>query len=45
MNHVRGFWDNIENYPKPVFYAVSDVLPDGVEIKVRQQPEMEAVSL
>jgi Ran GTPase-activating protein (RanGAP) involved in mRNA processing and transport len=71
MSHVKGFWDNIENYAKPVFFVVrgseqlgsscssvslsvclslslslkvSDVLPDGVQIKVRQKPDMEAVS-
>lgn len=39
---VKGFWDNLETFSSPVFYQVSDLLPEHVEIKVRVKPAMDA---
>lgn len=39
---VKGFWDNLETFSTSLFYQVSDLLPEHVEIKVRVKPHMKA---
>ena len=38
---IRGYWDNLKCWSRPVIYKVSDDLPEYVELKVRQSPQVQ----
>lgn len=40
MNHIKGFWDQIENYPKPIFYAVSSIYCPSLELILLRRSRM-----